>query len=554
MLEHNSAQATLDYIISEDDLRSPPDLAKLQALFRQAPEITRNYFFRDDQAAQIMQQIRSNSGPPSAVLGRRFVLAEARDAQVEVLINEDKMEARIRASGAYGGQAVNLDLIRAALRRAGVTTGLDSVAITTLLREGAELSAGNSRELLIARGRAPQNGDSARLERLTRTAAERMLQPKVREDGSVDMRDLGELVTIGKGELLMRKHEASPGIDGYDVCGTPLPAQAGEDRPLIAGDGAAYHPADANLLIAMRDGTPVSIDNGMKVDDVMALKKVDVSTGHVRFKGSVIIEGDVREGMEVESEGDVTIGGCIDNASVKAGGTVACKQGIIGHSRSDSSDPNSQLSTHVSAGRDIHCAFAQYAHLTAGLSIHIEKLLSHSKVTAGERLIVGNGDRPAGKLFGGEVSVGHNLLSGEIGTDAGARTLIDLGGHIQQLRDLMTQQVTQFKQQRSRIDELNRQLAELQQIHGQTLNTDMMIAEQELADLHESNLPLKEELRRSRDQHDALLQQLDAKTFRNLRAGTVFRYLGKTLVIDHDHGPCRVHLVEGVLTLEPLKY
>lgn len=554
MLEHNTAQATLDYIISEEDLRSPPDLAKLHALFRQAPAAAQRYFFRDDQAEQIILQFTPEAGPAEATLGRRFVLAEARDALVEVTISDDRMEARMRVSGPYGGQAVNLELVRAALRQAGVTSGLDSAAIGALLRDGAELSAGNSRELLIARGRLPQRGDNARLERLTRTAAERMLQPQVREDGSVDMRDLGALVTISKGELLMRKHEATPGTAGYDVCGTAIPAQAGDDIKLLAGDGAVFHPADSNLLIAMRDGTPVAIDNGMKVDDVVVLKKVDVSTGHVRFKGSVIIEGDVREGMEVESEGDVTIGGCIDNASVKAGGTVACKQGIIGHSRNDSEDPNSQLSTQVSAGRDIHCAFAQYAKLTAGLEIHIDKLLTHCRVEAGEQLILGKADKPAGKLFGGEILVGQHLLSGEIGTDAGARTVIDLGFRVQQLRELMTQQVNQFKQQRSRIEELQQQMAELQQIHGDKPNTDMMIAEQELADLGEAIKPLKEELRRSREQHDATVLLLDAQIFRSLRAGTIFRYLGKTLVIDHDHGPSRIHLVEGVLTLEPLKH
>ena len=320
MLEHNTAQATLDYIISEADLQAPPDLAKLHALFRQAPAAAQRYFFRDDQAEQIVLQFTPEAGPPEAALGRRFVLAEARDALVEVIVSADRMEARMRVSGPYGGQAVNLDLVRSALRQANVTAGLDSAAIGALLRDGAVLSAGNSRELLIARGRLPQRGDNARLERLTRTAAERMLQPQEREDGSVDMRDLGALVTIGKGELLMRKHEATPGIAGYDVSAAPIPAQAGEDIKLLAGVGAVFHPADGNLLIAMRDGTPVAIDNGMKVDDVVVLKKVDVSTGHVRFKGSVIIEGDVREGMEVESEGDVTILGVTrSNEEVRLG-------------------------------------------------------------------------------------------------------------------------------------------------------------------------------------------------------------------------------------------
>jgi hypothetical protein len=68
-----------------------------------------------------------------------------------------------------------------------------------------------------------------RLERLVETAAERILKPQERDHGKVDMRDLGTLLTVKAGALLMRRHPATQGIDGFTVTGQTLTARHGKE-------------------------------------------------------------------------------------------------------------------------------------------------------------------------------------------------------------------------------------------------------------------------------------------------------------------------------------
>ncbi|MBQ1782030.1 MAG: DUF342 domain-containing protein [Gammaproteobacteria bacterium] len=553
MLELSADKRTLEFVITDRDLPSPPDLARLRDLFRQSA--VSHYLFRDDLAEQLVLVMASARDPSSpSPLGQRYVIAEARDATVDVTVSDDRMEARMRVAGPRGGGPVTLDLIRVELRRAGVIAGLDSSAIATLLRDGAQLPAGASREGVVARGRPPQRGQDARLERLTPTAAERMLKPQQREDGTVDMRDLGSMVTVGKGEPLMRKHPATNGVAGFDVTGAPIPAEAGSDLSLIPGEGTELSPQDPLVLLAAREGAPVQVGDSMKVDDVVVFKKVDVTTGHVRFKGSVIIEGDVREGMVVESDGDVTIAGCIDSATVIARGTVAVKQGIIGHLR-DNNDTSERpaLSASVQAGREISCAFAQYAELRADLAVKIERLCTHCQIEVGEELFVGNPEKPAGRLFGGFVVAGQRVVAGEVGTAAGARTIIDFSSRVTRLRDLMGRQVQEMKEKKAMYDLLRRKIEAMHQQNQGNLDTDTMIAYEEFQELGLLLRQQKDLLKSSRDQHDATIGQLRLECHRSLHAGAAVRFLGKTMMVDHDHGPTVVHLVEGEMTIEPLK-
>ncbi|WP_350563799.1 FapA family protein, partial [Psychrobacter sp. CAL346-MNA-CIBAN-0220] len=63
------------------------------------------------------------------------------------------------------------------------------------------------------------------------------------------------------------------------------------------GTGTSLHPKDQHKLIATVSGQPVENRSGMQVDDMLQIKDVDVRYGHVNFKGSVLITGDVHEGM-----------------------------------------------------------------------------------------------------------------------------------------------------------------------------------------------------------------------------------------------------------------
>ncbi len=81
----------------------------------------------------------------------------------------------------------------------------------------------------------------------------------------------------------------------------------------------------------LRDGLPRVVDNGATVDEVFTVKNVDLSTGHIIFKGSVVINGDVTEGMKVIAGGGRVYKGFVEGTLIEAGGDINVGGSIIGH-------------------------------------------------------------------------------------------------------------------------------------------------------------------------------------------------------------------------------
>jgi len=75
---------------------------------------------------------------------------------------------------------------------------------------------------------------------------------------------------------------------------------------------------DENPLMSAIAGIPVLYDKGAQVEDMLKVSQVDVESGHIRYKGSVEIKGDVRDGMQVVVTGDVKINAGVDAAYIQA--------------------------------------------------------------------------------------------------------------------------------------------------------------------------------------------------------------------------------------------
>ena len=102
----------------------------------------------------------------------------------------------------------------------------------------------------------PIHGKNARFEALVEDARKRILKPQEREDGTVDMRDLGKQITVDKGDALMRRLPPEGGRDGFTIKGETLPAEGGDDIALAAGEGTEISDQDPDLLVATKVGMP----------------------------------------------------------------------------------------------------------------------------------------------------------------------------------------------------------------------------------------------------------------------------------------------------------
>lgn len=385
-----------------------------------------------------------------------FAIAQRKDASISFELSEDKMQASMILTAAYGGRGITLKDILENLKLQQIKLGLNKLKIDLSLTQFASLQPGEQCSNIIAQGRTAINGEAASLERKVLLARERLLQPQENSDGSVDMRNLGAVITVKPGNALILKHPATTGIDGYNVCGDQLIAKPGKDLKLVAGSGTLFCDNNANLLIAAVAGQPVENKLGMQVDDILQIKDVNVGYGHVDFKGSVLITGDVGEGMVVKSTGDITVMGFVDSATLIAEGDITVSKGVIGRQLKDNA-----LSTTLKSQGQISAQFVQYSTLEAKGNILITKQLLHSHAKTKQQLIVCDNSGRRGDLVGGKVEVDKGLKVVAIGATAGTKTEIFCAMHISEFKQDLVQIKDSLKSMTIAISNIEGQLSNL---------------------------------------------------------------------------------------------
>lgn len=401
-------------------------------------------------------QINQLSGTDDGQFEQRFEIAERRDAVISFEFSDDKMQASMTLTAAYGGQTITLKDILQNLKSQHIKLGLSKPKIELSLKQLADLLPGDECCNIIASGRLAVHGKAATIERKVMLARERLLQPQENSDGSVDMRNLGSVIMVKAGNALILKHPATAGVDGYNVFGDKLLAKPGKDIKLVAGEGTEFCANNPNLLIASVAGQPVETKNGMQVDDVLQIKDVNVGYGHVDFKGSVLITGDVGEGMVVKSSGDITVMGFVDSATLIAQGDVTVSKGVIGRQLKDNA-----LSTTLKAQGQISAQFVQYSNLEATGNILVTKQLLHSHAKTKQQLIVCDASGRRGDLVGGKVEADKGVKVVAIGATAGTKTEIFCAMHISEHKHNLVQLKESIASMRVAVKNIEGQLGNL---------------------------------------------------------------------------------------------
>ncbi|AGH81111.1 hypothetical protein PCNPT3_05845 [Psychromonas sp. CNPT3] len=384
---------------------------------------------------------------------QRIIIAEQLDAKLILSIDPLKMFVEAQITSAFGGKAATLEQLQECITKADISYGLQPLALEQIITLSASRKPGHCTKRIVAKGKPPIQGTNTHFKALVETPKERLFKPKKLENGNVDMRDLGQLLTVIPGDTLMQKIPHQEGEDGCNVNGSNIAHVAGKELNFEIGKNTALSDSDENLLVATLAGIPKSLNNGMEVDDVLIIKRVDVNYGHVKYKGNVIIEGDICEGMQVTSTGDITVAGFVDSATIKCGGDLTVANGIVG--RQINSDSH-EFSCSVQCDGTLTATFSQYSKIVTGQDLNIKKQLLHCHVLCGAHIKVHNESATKGRIIGGYLAAQKSLCTTELGALAGSKTVIDLTGPYPQLIDLQhkikeTQQQLQTKLQDIRL-------------------------------------------------------------------------------------------------------
>ncbi|MGF1909421.1 FapA family protein [Vibrio kasasachensis] len=349
-----------------------------------------------------------------------IVIAEKLDATVELVISENDMLASMVVTGAYGGKPLSGPQLVHALASGSITKGINKLALKKVLVVSAQLKPGKQFTQPIATGRRPVEGKDAQFIPLVKDITKQVLAPVEDETGKVDMLNLGDTVSVAKGQPLMRRIPPTLGEPGLTVQGKEIPAGDGKDLLLKEGKGSAISEKDPNVLIATLTGMPILHEFSVDVDDVLVLDSIGVATGHVKFKGNVLVKGNVESDMMVRATGNITIGGFVESANIQAQGDIEVAKGIIGHNVSD----NQKKSCVLKAGGTIKANYAQFAELQAGHNIELAIHCMNNEIRCGNNLTISDKTGRQGTLSGGHAKVGGKVACVNLGVEGDTATYV----------------------------------------------------------------------------------------------------------------------------------
>ncbi len=329
-----------------------------------------------------------------------------RDASIESEISANGMVAHVNYQPPLGGKYLSLVELEEKLTADGIVYGLDKETLTTLVNSNWPVH-----KLQVAEGCPARPGEDGTIE--YHIPVQEGVHPgRMREDGSIDYFDLNIIQNVKENELLASLVPPKPGVSGWKVSGEEiLPPKLKEAR-LPGGKNTKTNEAGDQLLAEING--QVTMEGGrINVLPIFQLKgDVDLSTGHINFLGSVVIEGNVTEGLQVVAGGDVVINGHLDAATVISEGDVTITKGFRGKNKGS-----------IKAKGDLRVKFVENGTIDVRGNLYVGEAIMHSDVKAGGKVTVDG----KGIIVGGLIHAGGDVDAKIVGSNLATKTEIKVG-------------------------------------------------------------------------------------------------------------------------------
>lgn len=267
------------------------------------------------------------------------------------------------------------------------------------------------KQVLVAEGKPPQPGTPGRIEMMVDTSQRG--KPRKKEDGSVDLQDIQNIIIVKNGQPLARRIPPVRGKEGVSVYGNPILAQPVKDVTLKTGKGTKISEDDPNLLLAAAAGDVLVDENGnYSVVEAKTINgDIDYTVGNISFSGELKITGTVRSGFRVTSDGNIYIRGGVEDAVVSSEDDVVIIGGAAGSEKGI-----------IESGRSVNVHHIENFTVRAVKDVIVREDALHSTVKAGGKV-------RAKTIVGGVISANEGVEAESVGSSIETRTELDLGGN-----------------------------------------------------------------------------------------------------------------------------
>lgn len=216
------------------------------------------------------------------------------------------------------------------LKRKGIIQGIDDDAIEQWLQKDVN----RLKPMIIAKGKEPIDGNSTQFVELYRN--DNVLQARgkgsvnVEKDEAIDWFKLHDVGSVQSGDKLVEIIPATEGVNGINLLGESIIAQDGAQINIQLRKGVTLS-EDERFVMATMDGRPNVTKNTIMIHPVYAVNgDLTLEVGSIKFKGDVLVNGDVCEGLSIEATGNIDVKGSVVNGNLKADGHVTVAKNIMG--------------------------------------------------------------------------------------------------------------------------------------------------------------------------------------------------------------------------------
>ena len=149
----------------------------------------------------------------------------------------------------------------------------------------------------------------------------------IREDGTMDFRDRGDIPQVKKNAVLAVKQKPVQGKNGKNIFNDTIQVNKARDVFLKPGKGSILSD-DGLKIIAACSGHPKLSKNGVinVLETYTVERDVDFETGHIDYHGNVIVKGCIENGFKVKANS--IWAESIDGGIVTADENITVKNGI----------------------------------------------------------------------------------------------------------------------------------------------------------------------------------------------------------------------------------
>jgi len=435
----------------------------------------------------IKKAVENPSFKPMLVGARQRLLDL--DGQVEVEVAPDYSKAAIIVRPPKpGGLPASFEDALAALREHDVIVGIDEKAVAKAI------FAQSNRPVLVAEAIPPTSGEPAKLEYRFRTDRSKV---ELVEDeyGRVDFKKLNLIENVRAGQVLVVKRPPGKGKPGKLINGLEIPALPGQDVKMPVGRNTEVS-KDGTELIATINGQVLLVGDKVNVEDTIEIKgDVGLQTGNIYFLGTILIEGNVEDGFEVEATGDIQIKKSVGKCFISAGGSIAIGEGVKGKG-----------AARLFAGGHIFAKYIENAKVEAKGTIQVTQEIMHSQADAGKAILLEGKQR--GSIIGGRARAGDEIHAREIGAPAGTATKIEVGG-TPRIREQLDNLNRLYHKDIHRLETVKKDIATLQLKKSKEQKNFSLEMETKLQRLIREHNKLTVKLQRYTDQKEFLEMRIE---------------------------------------------